>query len=198
MSYLETVRTRYTTKKYDANIKINNQQINELMKVLHLAPSSINSQPWRFIFVADQQIKEQLSKVSFHNTDKLLHCSHVVVLAVEKIDAFEKRLPASLPSGAVEYYHKMIKPKGEEHVKTWMSEQVYIALGFLLSAVASLGIDSTAMGGIMPDQYDAILKLEGCQTLVAVALGGRAADDANQLSVIPKRRRPFEDVVYSI
>lgn len=198
MSYLESIRTRYTTKVYDANAKIDEQKINELKEILHLTPSSINSQPWRFIFVADQQIKEKLSKVSFHNTDKLLNCSHVVVLAVESIETFEQRLASSLPSGAVEYYHKMIKPKGEEHIRVWMSEQVFIALGFLLSAAANLGIDSTAMGGIMPDQYDQILQLNGCHTLVAVALGGRAADDTNQLSVIPKRRRPFEDVILSM
>ena len=79
MSFFESMQTRYTTKKYNASKKIEPSKIQELKEILRLSPSSINSQPWKFTFVSDQQTKEKLSTISRHNTNKVLDCDMVVV-----------------------------------------------------------------------------------------------------------------------
>ena len=76
------MKERYTTKKYDASKKINFNIIEELKQILHLAPSSINSQPWKFHFVSDEKIKNELAKVSYFNTEKVINCDTVVVFNV--------------------------------------------------------------------------------------------------------------------
>jgi nitroreductase/dihydropteridine reductase len=64
--------------------------------------------------------------------------------------------------------------------KSWMSHQVYLALGVLLSACAQMEIDSTPMEGIEITKYDAILNNEKYTTLFAVAIGVRDENDFNQ------------------
>lgn len=45
MDIVELVRTRYTTKHYDPARRISDRDIADLMEVLRLSPSSVNSQP---------------------------------------------------------------------------------------------------------------------------------------------------------
>ena len=82
MDFLELMQQRYTTKKYNPTEKISSEKIEQLKQILQLSPSSINSQPWKFIFVENQELKKQLAEVSKHNTERVLQCSHLVVFNV--------------------------------------------------------------------------------------------------------------------
>ncbi len=189
MSFLESMKQRYTTKKYDAATKIDDQKIEELKEILHLTPSSINSQPWKFVIISDDELKSKLADASMFNKEKINQSSHLVILnAISDISVFEKQIQENLPQGAVDYYHKLIKPHGDQHTKNWMAKQVYIALGVLLSATANMGIDSTPMEGIEAEKYVEILGLKGYEPLVAVALGVRDSEDLNQPNRKPKSR----------
>lgn len=196
MKFLELAQTRYTTKRYDAGKKVSDTQIQELQEILRLSPSSINSQPWKFTFVGDESLKKQLASVSFFNEEKINAASHVIVFSVlDDIDAFETRIKAYLPEGAVAYFQNMVKPKGEAAIKNWMQHQVYLSLGFFLSACAEMQIDSTPMEGIDTAAYDRIVGLQGYKTLFAVAIGYRDTEDPNQPTKNPKKRLPLDQVV---
>lgn len=67
MSFLDKIKNRYAVKKYNPEAKISQEKIDELKAILNLSPSSINSQPWNFVFIKTQGIKEQLSEFSYHN-----------------------------------------------------------------------------------------------------------------------------------
>lgn len=193
------MQQRYTTKKYDASKKIESEKIRELQQVLQLSPSSINSQPWKFTFVSDTDTKEQLSKVSWLNTSKVLESDTVVVFnRINDIALFEKQIEEELPEGAVNYYKEFIKPKTEEEIKAWFGKQVYLALGIFLSACAEMGIDATPMEGIEPANYDAILNNKEYATLVAVAIGYRDDEDFNQPDRKPKSRLAFDKVIETV
>lgn len=199
MSFLTAMQERYTTKKYNASKKIDSQHIKELKEIVRLSPSSINSQPWRFTFVSDQETKEKLSKVSWLNTEKVTDCDTVVVFSrIDSPELFEKQIEEELPKGAVDYYKEFIKPKPDTEIKAWFDKQVYLAIGILLSACAEMGIDSTPMEGIEPDNYDKILGIENYKTLAAVAIGYRDEEDKNQPSKNPKSRRDLEKVVKTV
>ena len=196
MSFLEQMKKRYTVKKYDPQGKISAEQIEELKEILNLSPSSINSQPWNFIFVNKPEIKEQLGKASYFNKEKVLQSSHLVVFQVLKNpEDFEKQIEENLPEGSVNYYRNMVKPHGEASVKAWMGHQVYLSLGVLLSACAAMGIDSTPMEGIETEKYNNILKNDAYETLFAVAIGKRDENDANHPATTPKRRLKSEIVI---
>lgn len=196
MNFLTQMKNRYTVKKYNPAAKISEEQISELKEILNLSPSSINSQPWNFIFVHDQELKKQLAEVSFINKEKVLDCSHLIIFQVLKNTAdFEQQIEEHLPEGNVNYYKTRVKTKGEEAVKSWLGHQVYLSLGVLLSACASMGIDSTPMEGIEPDLYDGILNNERYETLFAVAIGEKDEADTNQPKFNPKTRLKVEKVI---
>ncbi len=199
MSFLDLAKNRYTTKKYDPQGEIDDEAIDALQQILRLCPSSINSQPWLFTFVSDPQVKSELAKVSYHNEHKINDSCRLVVFSVRNsVNDFEKYNLALLPPHAANYYHERIKPLGEAAILSWMAHQVYISLGFFLSACASMGIDSTPMEGIRTDEYDRILRQEGYKTLFAAVIGRRAKDDANQPSITPKFRFPADNVIRTI
>lgn len=196
MNFLEQMKKRYTVKKYNPQGKISAEQITELKEILNLSPSSINSQPWNFIFINNPEIREQLAEVSYFNKEKVLDSSHVIVFQVIKNpEEFEKQIEENLPEGSVNYYRTMVKPNGEAAIRSWMGHQVYLSLGVLLSACAAMGIDSTPMEGIEADKYDAILKNNSYETLFAVAIGERADSDSNHPATTPKRRLKSEKVI---
>lgn len=198
MNFLELAQKRYTTKSY-RNEKISSEDIAKLQEILRLSPSSINSQPWRFFFVSDEKVKSELAKASYFNEERANNASHIVVFtAIDDIEIFEAQIKANLPEGAVEYYNQILKPQGEEKVKIWMQKQVYLSLGYFLSACASMGIDSTPMEGIQSEKYNQILGLKDSKTLFAVAIGYRDTTDQNQPSITEKRRLNIEQIITNI
>ncbi len=140
-----------------------------------------------------------MASVSYFNEQKINEASHLVVFsAIDNIKKFEEQIEQNLPEGAVGYYKQFIKPKPESEIKAWLQHQVYLSLGFFLSASASLEIDSTPMEGIQNEKYKEILNLEGYKPLFAVALGYRNPNDANQPSTKQKSRLALEWVIESI
>ncbi|WP_405203621.1 nitroreductase family protein [Dokdonia sp. LLG6352-1] len=199
MSFINAMQERYTTKVYDHTKKIDPKHIEELKESLRLSPSSINSQPWKFTFVSDQDTKEKLSKVSWINTEKVTKSDTVVVFSrVDDLSLFEEQIKRELPQGMVDYYNENLKPLPKEQITAWFDKQVYLSVGVLLSACAVMGIDATPMEGIEPANYDKIIGNDGYATLVAVAIGYRDEEDFNQPSKNPKSRIALDKVVETI
>lgn len=199
MSFLNIAKSRYTTKKYNSNEKITDEKIQQLKEILHLSPSSINSQPWKFTFISDEKIKSKLAAVSYFNEQKINEASHLVVFsAIDDIEKFETQIHQNLPEGAVGYYNQFIKINSETEIKSWLQHQVYLSLGFFLSACANMEIDSTPMEGIKSEEYKRILKLENYKPLFAVAIGYRDPEDGNQPAIKPKERLQAESVIESL
>lgn len=198
MNFLDLAKSRYTTKSYNPNKRISEETITELKEILSLSPSSINSQPWKFIFISDEKLKSELAGVSYFNQQKINDASHLVVFSViNDIQLFENQIRQNLPEGSVNYYNQFLKPKPESEIKSWLEHQVYLSLGFFLSACASMDIDSSPMEGIKNEEYDKILQLDGYKSLFAVAIGYRNPEDFNQPSVKAKSRLSLEQTIQS-
>ncbi|MBL7869655.1 MAG: nitroreductase family protein [Flavobacterium lindanitolerans] len=198
MNFLDLAKSRYTTKSYNPNKRISEETITELKEILSLSPSSINSQPWKFIFISDEKLKSELAGVSYFNQQKINDASHLVVFSViDDIQLFENQIRQNLPEGSVNYYNQFLKPKPESEIKSWLEHQVYLSLGFFLSACASMDIDSSPMEGIKNEEYDKILQLDGYRSLFAVSIGYRNPEDFNQPSVKAKSRLSLEQTIQS-
>lgn len=199
MHFLDIAKNRYTTKQYNPNEKLSEDIVQQLKEILRLTPSSINSQPWKFTIISDTKIKSELATVSYHNLEKINQASHLVVFnVIDNVEKFENENLRQLPETAMNFYTQRIKPLGEAGIKNWMQHQVYLSLGFFLAACASMGIDSTPMEGIQPEEYNKILKYDGYTALFAAVIGRRDVADFNQPTLKPKFRRPLDEVVESI
>lgn len=194
MNFLEIAQKRYAAKAY-RNEKISEAKIKELAEILRLAPSSVNSQPWKFAIIWDEALKADLAGHSFFNEQKIKEASHLVVFfAKDNVAEFEENFKKVAPQPILEFYAGM-KAGDEKNAKTWFQKQVYISLGFFLAACGVEGIDATPMEGIDTAYYSEKLQVEGYKAVLAVAVGYHSEADSNHPSKTPKRRLPLDEVV---
>lgn len=199
MDFRKIAEKRYTTKKYDASKKISEAHIEDLKHILKLSPSSINSQPWLFTFVSHKETKDALAEASFFNAPKITHASHLVVFSVQdNLEQFERHVEENLAEGSVNYYKQFLKDQPKEKTINWLTQQVYLSLGFFLAACAAMEIDSTPMEGIEPEKYKEILNIKDHKVLFSVAIGYRDSEDGNQPSINGKSRLAIDKVITSI
>jgi len=181
---------RYATKVFSTQ-KIPAETWQAIEKSLQLAPSSYGLQPWKFFIVSDPAVREKLKPVSWNQT-QVTDASHLVVFArrtemteVDVNDFFNLMITErNANATALEPYRQMmlggvVKGKDAVGQKDWAARQVYIALGQLMACAAMVGVDTCALEGIDPAQYDQILGLKGSgyETLVACAVGYRSPED---------------------
>ena len=60
MDTFEAISSRRAIKKFDPNHKMTSEDVDSLMKLTILSPTSYNQQNWRFVTVTDQSIKEKI------------------------------------------------------------------------------------------------------------------------------------------
>ena len=197
---------RYATKVFDASKTIPAETWNKIEQSMVLTPSSFGLQPWKFITITDQATKESLLEHSWHQR-QVTDCSHMVVLCGKnnmesgEIETWLERICEirGIERSSLEGYAGMMTgffshmDLGEK--AAWSRNQVYIALGQLMTTAAVLGVDACPMEGILPSEYDRILGLEGSgfHTCVGCAVGYRSADD--KYAELPKVRYGTDQII---
>lgn len=206
---IDSLRWRYSTKQFDASRKVSPEMWAALEQSLVFSPSSFGLQPWKFVVITDQRVKDRLPAISW-NQSQPKDCSHMVVLAARKtIDAGDvnryidrivqvRDIPGDPMRGYKGMMLGMVGSMPAADLDAWCAKQVYIALGFLMEACAVLGVDSCPMEGIVAPEYDTLLKLPemGYSAVVGCAIGYRSADD--QYAAYPKVRYEAKDVIVRV
>ena len=206
---IEQLNWRYAAKAYDKTKKISAEDWETLEQSLILAPSSFGLQPWKFIVVTDDELKEKL-KPAAHGQGQVTDSSHLVVFAYKKtltdadVEHFVDRIVEvrGVPRESLADYENWMKNSAKQavdggYIETWNSRQVYIALGFLLQTAALLGIDASPMEGFDPAQFNEILGLTDYSAVVLAAVGYRDAEK-DWLANLPKVRFSKEELIQTI
>lgn len=205
---LSFLHTRYSCKRFDPDRRIAPEILAELRAALRLAPSALNTQPWRFWLAETPEAKARVARAMpgdyAYNAQKTRDAPLALVLATRTTleDGFLDALMAqedrdgrfATPELRMERHAKVAasihaqRQAGTE--AEWCARQGYIALGVLLAAAAALGLDACPMEGFERGTLEAELDLrqQGFRPLTVVALGYRAADDFN--ARLPKSRLP--------
>src|SRR5437762_12651713 len=77
---VEALRWRYALKRFDTSKKIPDHVWQQIQDAMLLTPSSYGLQPWKFVVVTDQAVKEKLVAACMGQTQPL-ECSHFVVIS---------------------------------------------------------------------------------------------------------------------
>lgn len=203
---IERLNWRYAVKKFDATRKVSDADWNTLEHSLTLAPSSYGLQPFKFIIVTDQELKNKLTPAAYGQT-QIADCSHLVVIAYKKVLTDEDvahyvdRIVEvrNAPRQSLKDYEDTMKASAkkavdEGYIETWNSRQAYIALGFLLETAALLKIDACPMEGFDTAQYNEILGLTDYSAVVLCPVGYRDAEN-DWLANLPKVRFLTEELI---
>lgn len=88
MDMLDLARTRYTCKHYDPTRGIAPETLGRLAEILRLSASSVNIQPWRFVFLATPKAKARLMPaVKDFNIERVEHAPLIILfLAKDRLD----------------------------------------------------------------------------------------------------------------
>lgn len=200
---------RYATKKFDSTKKISKKDLDTLLNVLRLVPTSCGLQSLSYLVVNDDVIRERL-KVASCNQSQLVDASHVIIFCAHidtpdsyidylvHLTAEARELELESLNGFSSFLKSSVSKLSPKELLEWNSKQAYIALGMLLHATASLRIDSTPMEGFDPVKYDEILGLteKGLKAVLVCPLGYRSEEDGYQH--LKKVRKPLDKYVLYI
>ncbi|MFZ4714606.1 MAG: NAD(P)H-dependent oxidoreductase [Bacteriovoracaceae bacterium] len=207
---IESLNWRYATKKFDAAKKISSSDWKVIEDALVLTPSSYGLQPWKFIVIQNQAIKEQLVPASY-GQKQVAECSHLLVLAglvsvdTSYVDRFLETTAATqgkkiedLAGFKGMLVKNIVDGNQIKNIFEWSARQCYIALGNAMTVAAVMGVDSCPMEGLDPKKYDEVLNLADTsyKTVVALPFGYRDASDKYANS--PKVRFKASELVHHI
>lgn len=204
---LQALQRRYAVKVFDPTRSIPEPIWATLEQAMVLTPSSYGLQPWRFVVITSAALKEELRPFSW-NQSQITDCSHLVVF-LRKREVSEADIQQLIqctasargvtPDGLTGYGElirkDLIDGPRSKAINSWSANQVYIALGNLLTSTALIGIDSCPIEGFSLTDYDRILQLESTpyQSTVVCACGYRS--EADRYASLPKVRYPISELI---
>lgn len=210
---LNAFQYRHATKEFDATRKLTDEDIDFILQTAHLSPSSFGFEPWHFIVVQDQDLRELLKPVAWGAPLKLDTASHFILglsmkAPMTKWDSdyimHMMKEVKQFPEDVIEMYSKFYREfqerdfnlDSDKKLFDWASKQTYIALANMMTSAVLVGIDSCPMEGFHEDKVNALLEEKfGVDTekyglSYMVAFGYRKAEPPHA-----KSRRDFEDIV---
>lgn len=204
---IKTLEWRYAAKVFNPDRRIPAEDWEALLESLHLSPSSLGLQMWKFLDVQDPSVRAQLREVSWGQS-QVTDASRLVVFcarrdfAPEDVQRYLERITEvrGVTMESLNLYRdrifELVNSKSPDVLKAWLERQAYIALGFMMSCAADLRVDTCALEGMIPAEYDRILKLDQSPyyALCALALGYRD-EEADKYARLAKVRFDRKDVI---
>jgi nitroreductase/dihydropteridine reductase len=212
-SIISELEKRHTVKHYDASKRISESDLETIYEALRLSPSSINSQPWKFIVIESDEAKQRFhdtfaNKFQF-NQKHAKAASHIILFAHKthySRDDYAKVIDTDIQIGRTPEENReasfgafaFVDMNTDEQGNNapWTKAQAYIALGNTMNVLARLDIDSTPMEGVDHELISELFseELEGYQCDVALAMGyNDKAEDYN--AALPKSRLVKDSVI---
>ncbi|MFC5531599.1 nitroreductase family protein [Cohnella yongneupensis] len=156
-SFSDVIRARRSVRTFDPNFKISKEEMTELLGEAILAPSSSNLQPWRFLVIDDQPLKEKLLPIAF-NQQQVVEASAVIAVlgdleSYKLADTIYNRayeagyMPEATKNSFIESTVGMYSalPK-DVAMKIVSTDGGLISMQLMLAAKAR-GLDTVPMGG---------------------------------------------------
>lgn len=196
MNFLDAMNFRHACKVFDEGKKIPEGLVKNIAEVGRLSPSSFGMEPWEFLIIQSQQIKEML-RPSCWNQVQITSCSELVVMVtknrlVEPGNAYveemfrRKNMPQEMFDTYMGVYADFLGAKAEgkpDFYKDWSAKQAYIAAGNMMTYAATEGIDSCPIEGFDQKAVEKTLKIDGEEKSVAliIAFGYRLNEQPQKI-----------------
>jgi len=194
---------RHACKLFDENKTISDEEINFILEAGRKSPSSFGMEAWKFLVITNEELKAKLRPACWDQA-QVTSCSHLVIVlaGIESVkpesgEVRKRFARREMPEDTLEFYlglyasHLEQVLSSDENIYAWTSKQSYIAAGNMMTAGATLGIDSCPIEGFDKNQVEEILGLEKTKYQLSLVLpfGYRINPQSEQ------QRLAFEDIV---
>jgi nitroreductase len=202
MTIKEAVNRRQSVRQYQPNQPIDPSIIKEILTVATRAPSSWNLQPWRFVVIQSEELKQLLRPYVLFNTPQLDTSGALILVLndLKRYALFPIINQQDLDAGYVtheQFLQRQLKADQAQATRTKESlarEGLFdcgLVSSHIMLVAQSYGLDSCAMGGFDRDNFMNVLHLDTdrYQPVVLLSLGV-----AQQLPK-PSLRLPIDKIV---
>jgi len=210
---LEDLAWRHTVKKYDSSRKVSPEDLEVVLESLRLSPSSINSQPWKFIVIESHEAKQRMhdtfANMYQFNQPHVFESSYIVLFAYNP--AYKREDYAAVVDQGIEdgrtrpekreeafggFFFAELNTDESGNTSPWTKAQTYIALGNAMHTLARMRIDSTPMEGVDSEliSKEFSKELDGHRCDCALAIGYRHPEE-DYNAKLPKSRLKAEKVI---
>jgi nitroreductase len=202
-TFMEAMDFRHACKIFDETKKVSSEDMNYILEAGRKSPSSFGMEPWKFLVITNEDLKEKLKPVCW-NQPQITTCSHLVII-LAAIDAVkpqsglveQKFKRREMPQEKLDFYinlyasHLANTLSSDENIYSWTAKQTGIAMGNMMTAAAIKGIDSCAIEGFEKEKVEEILGLDLTKYRLSVIIpfGYRINEQSSQL------REPLENIV---
>ncbi len=202
--FTDAMNFRHACKIFDEKKKINENDLRYILNAGINSPSSFGMEGWKFLVITNQKLKEELKPYCW-NQPQITTCSHLIVIlaAINRlrsdsgvpIKRFKRRKGSKdmVEKYLIKYkdYIKNVIGEDDESIFQWSARQTYIAAANMMTAAATIHIDSCPIEGFERDKVEEILKLNTKEFRVSLLL-----PFGYRINIQPKRLRlSFYEVV---
>jgi nitroreductase len=199
--FSQLVKERRSVRHYDKGFKMSKEELKSLLEEATLAPSSGNMQPWKFMVIDDQALKEQLLPIA-NNQQQVADASAVIAILadLEFVKQVEKIYSSAVDAG---YMAKEVKEKLVANITNMLAnmdagvikevalfDSGLVSMQLMLSAKAR-GYDTVPMAGFDKIKFAEAFNIPERYAPVILIAIGKAATPGH-----PSTRLPVEDVAF--
>jgi len=188
MNTFDAIRERRSVKHYDPNHRLTDEEINHLLSLAILSPTSFNIQNWRFVLVKNPEIRKEI-RLAAWDQSQITDASLLLVICAD-LKSWKDN-PAqywkNAPKEAQDFLVPAIGPfyEGKEQLqRDEAMRSCGIVAQTIMLAAKSMGYDSNPMIGFDPQKVAEIINLPkdhvismlmviGKQTKPAMPRGGQ-------------------------
>ena len=183
LSVKEAIQNRRSIRDFET-APLPEADVHEILRLASLAPSSSNTQPWRFVVVTNDEMRVKLREAGYNQRQ---YTTAPVIIAViadgeDMLASLEETAHPNMqndPAALDRYINgtrsRLAKLSVEER-KTWAAEQTVYAVSYLTLAAQSLGYDTSVMGGFDGAKVAALLDIPAHAKVVVMVTLGRGTE----------------------
>lgn len=179
MNVNEAIKQRRAFRSLDPE-PLSPKEIHQLETAIHLAPSCFNNQPWKYVFVTDEEKQKEMKNVLSKGNEWAYHASTYIAVCARKDDdcvIYDR-----------EYY---LFDTG-------------LATGFLLLQATELGFVAHPIAGYSPKKTRNVLGIPDDMQVIALVIIGKhkdsirsdLSDKQKEVETERPERKSIEDIVY--
>ena len=196
MDTFDAIDQRRSVKSFDKNHKMAQDEINKLLELAVLSPTSYNIQNWRFVTVTDQSIKDKLSALS-HGQQQVSDASLVIVLCAD-LNSWDKnpeRYWANIPPEPRNALVESLRNSYRDNLQQQRDEAMRscgMAAQTIMLAAKSMGYDTCPMKGFDYDAVGKMINLPADHVISMMVVVGKKTKEASPRG----GQLPLSDIVF--
>ncbi len=201
-SCMNAMDFRYACKLFNETKTIPDADITFILEAGRKSPSAFGMEPWKFIIITNKELKNKLQPLC-DNQPQISSCSHLIIILAAisdvKVESGEvknrlraKGMSQEATRHTIELYKNHLKDilNSDQNIYQWTSKQTFIATANMMTAAASLEIDSCPIERFDKNHIEKLLNLDTTQYQLSLVLplGYRAEHRTKQV------RQPLEKI----